>query len=126
MYTLKVNPVCSLRVRKTSKLNVFKGNGEVVLTNAYDSFSNRLDSIDAKLLKIESFLNIEHTPEPIFKEITEDSTFITPSTEDSTFIHQYTKNVKKNPQIVDLEAQLAEATSEARRNALQQRIKQLS
>ena len=119
MHYLKTNIQPSVRVpsHRISKINVSKQD--------YDSFTKRLDSMNQKIMKIESLLNIISPPETIHSQNSSPEPYL-----DSTNVENI--NVMKNTnnplylQIKELQIQLADSSSENRRKALQQKIHLLS
>jgi hypothetical protein len=123
MYSLRAAPIkfpssCKSvrKVQSLSKRQAVQGIGDVVHINVYETFSKRLDSIDEKLLQIEEYLNIDP---PV--KIVDDTPIPLVITQ-----KQHETSSPNADKISELEAQIAEASSEARRNALKGRIMQLS
>ena len=125
--SIKYNPVQFRKVsRSCTKCRAVQGIGDVVHVNVYESLTKRLDSIEDKLQLIEEHLSIEREPVikpqesvPVPYLITHDE----PKAEPVPVVMKTHEHSKK---LLDLQAQMAEATSLARRNALQARIVELS
>lgn len=136
MYSLQSRPVffCApkcVRAKKGINIRAVQGIGDVVHVNVYESLTKRLDSIEDKLLLIEDYLNDKR--EPVIKSqesVPEPYVINHDEPKPDTYILKSEPAVMKSDEhskkLLDLQAQMAEATSEARRNALQARITELS
>ena len=102
---------------RNMKPRAMQGIGDVVHVNVYETLTQRLDSIEDKLVQIETYLNVE----PVVKD-----TEPMPEPYVMTQTPAPVSSGAQSKKLLDLQAQMAEATSEARRNALQARILELS
>ena len=105
------------------KVRAFQGIGDVVYVNVYESFSKKLDQIEEKLDCIEKRLDKTDVNKKI-KTNMSSSLESTPSSVHKLNIQS--KGVDYSRKMRDLEAQIADATSDARKNALRSRLMELS
>ena len=122
MYSLQSKPMKLPSVQqrvgtRNMKPRAMQGIGDVVHVNVYETLTQRLDSIEDKLVQIETYLNVE----PVVKD-----TEPMPEPYVMTQTPAPVSSGAQSKKLLDLQAQMAEATSEARRNALQARILELS
>lgn len=117
--------ISPMKIKRSVRSRAVQGIGDVVHVNVYDAFTKRLDLIDEKLNQIEKRLGNNEVKYSDPKS--EDYTVSTASKEASYFPHvMEVNNDECRKKILDLEAQIADATSEARREALRSRLLQLT
>jgi hypothetical protein len=116
MYAMKSR---THKKRVISKHQAVQSIGDVVHINVYESLTKRLDSIENKLLQIETYI----TQEPIVKQ---DDVVPKPFVIESEPVYSRQENDDEIAnKLNDLKVQMSEATSDARRQALHSKIADL-